>query len=373
MPGHDDGALLSEIRKIPQKRSLPVMLLAPVTLRNAVATAGLSSVAVLTKPVKFAHLQAALLQGISGGNIAPTRRPNAMAKMDGALAGRLPLQILVVDDNIINQKVASRLLQQLGYAADIAKTGIEAIRALEQKAYDVILMDVQMPEMDGLEATRRIRQRRKETTVHPHFQQSIVIIAMTANAMQGDREKCVAAGMDDYITKPVRPEVLQGLLQRHGRTLAKTAGKPSPDTANPANVGEIGPPMNGAVGDLQPSRQSATPVDMNRLFDFAGGDVGHLNELVNLYLKQTTEQIDQIRDALDGNVAPRVASLAHSCAGASATCGMVSLVPLLRQMECCGHDGDLSRAADLISPVQREFERIRRFLSDQPNIKLVDF
>ena len=374
LAGNDDGALVIEIRKLPQCQSLPIVALTPVTLRNLPGVAGAPSTSVLTKPIKLAHLDAALRQVLSGKKVTPAKKTSPGSKLDGALADRLPLRILLVDDNVINQKVASRLLQQMGYSTDLAASGVAAIQAIEQKPYDVILMDVQMPEMDGLEATRRIRQRQREASPHPHFRQPVVIIAMTANAMQGDRERCLEAGMDDYIPKPVRPELLQNALQTHGGKVVKAAGAVMVEQAKPAKPAKAKSPAETDAVSVEPSgRADGSPVDMERLFDFAGGDHGNLNELVNLYLKQTTDQLSQIVAALEAKVGSRVASLAHSCAGASATCGMVNIVPLLRQIECSSHDGDLDHAAGLVSPVQREFERIRQFLKNQPDLRLVDF
>jgi CheY-like chemotaxis protein len=117
------------------------------------------------------------------------------------MAARRPLKILLAEDNVVNQKLALRLLGQMGYRADVASNGIEAIESVTRQPYDVILMDVQMPEMGGLEATQQIRAQ-------PH------IIGITANAMQGDREVCLAAGMDDYIAKPIRVEELVYALQK---------------------------------------------------------------------------------------------------------------------------------------------------------------
>ena len=125
----------------------------------------------------------------------------AKPKMDPGLAERHPLRILLAEDNVVNQKLALRLLQQMGYRADLASNGIEAIESVERQTYDVVLMDVQMPEMDGLEASRRITSQRPAG-------QRPRIVAMTANAMQGDREMCLAAGMDDYIAKPIRVDQL---------------------------------------------------------------------------------------------------------------------------------------------------------------------
>jgi CheY-like chemotaxis protein len=121
------------------------------------------------------------------------------------MAARHPLRILLAEDNVVNQKLALRLLQQMGYRADLASNGLEAVESVQRQIYDAVLMDVQMPEMDGLDAAREITSRWKP-------QQRPRIIAMTANAMQGDREMCVAAGMDDYLTKPIRVDQLVAAL-----------------------------------------------------------------------------------------------------------------------------------------------------------------
>jgi CheY-like chemotaxis protein len=123
------------------------------------------------------------------------------------MASRHPLRILLAEDNVVNQKLALRILQQMGYRADLASNGLEAVESVERQTYDVILMDVQMPEMDGLEASRRI-------TAKWSASQRPRIVAMTANAMQGDREMCLSAGMDDYLTKPIRVERLVEALHQ---------------------------------------------------------------------------------------------------------------------------------------------------------------
>ena len=142
---------------------------------------------------------------------APKAAPQAKAAIDTDLARRHPLRILLAEDNVVNQKLALRLLQQMGYRADVASNGIEAIECIERQRYDVVLMDVQMPEMDGLEASRRIVERWPDGD-RPR------IVAMTANAMQGDREECLAAGMDDYVTKPIRVDTLvEALMEARNR------------------------------------------------------------------------------------------------------------------------------------------------------------
>jgi CheY-like chemotaxis protein len=145
---------------------------------------------------------------------APRESTPAKPHIDPGMASAHPLRILLAEDNVVNQKLALRILQQMGYRADLASNGIEAVESVERQTYDVVLMDLQMPEMDGLEATRRICARR-EAHQRPR------IVAMTANAMQGDREMCLEAGMDDYLTKPIRierlVEALRAVPPREGR------------------------------------------------------------------------------------------------------------------------------------------------------------
>jgi CheY-like chemotaxis protein len=143
--------------------------------------------------------------------------------VDARLGERFPLRVLLAEDNPINQKVELRMLERVGYRADAVASGIEALAALERRPYDVVIMDVQMPEMDGLEATRRLRARFAGTG-RPQ------VIAMTANAMEGDREACLAAGMDDYVAKPVRLEALAATLERAARRLRAAPRGASPAT-----------------------------------------------------------------------------------------------------------------------------------------------
>jgi CheY-like chemotaxis protein len=256
---------------------------------------------------------------------------------------------LLCDDNSINQKVAARILQQLGYEPDLAANGREALDALDRKPYDLIFMDVMMPEMDGLEATRAIRELQKEGA-KSHFSSRIVIIAMTAQAMQGDREKCIAAGMDDYLAKPVRPNDVRAVLERWSAELGtQVAGQPVPLSAPE-------PPLAA----------EESPVEMDRLLDLGGGDVESLRELVDLYFKQTEGQLAQLEAAVRGNQGEEVRQVAHSCAGASATLGIKRLVPLLRELERQGKAGQLTNAEQLCADAAREFRRTQDFLAKHP-------
>jgi CheY-like chemotaxis protein/HPt (histidine-containing phosphotransfer) domain-containing protein len=358
LPGGNGAGLVNELRQIPSCRAMSVVLLSTAGRAGDALAMDTNTLLNLSKPLKPSQLQAALLRLVSGTQAAP-RPVQTASRMDASMSGRLPLRMLLVDDNIINQKVAVRLLQQLGYSADIANNGLEAIQALEKKPYDVVFMDVQMPGLDGLEATRRIRARQAGATPPPTMAKNIVIIAMTANAMQGDREKCMAAGMDDYVPKPVRPEVLQQMIERYGPTVTQPEG-----TAAPA------PMLTVLPTEARADVVEQLPVDMARLVDFAGGSQESYNELVGLYFKQTTEQIAQVRAAVNDGNAEEAARLAHSCAGASATCGMVGMVPLLRQIEQLSHGGQLPAAAALLPDVDREFERLKQYLQTQKPVAL---
>ena len=170
-------------------------------------TAGVG--AFVTKPIKASPLQAALAS-VLGTDAGRSRRGLGASAIDPELGAKHPLRILLAEDNAVNQTLALRMLEKLGYRADVAGNGIEAIEALERQPYDLLLSDVQMPEMDGVEATRRILER-WEPGERPW------IVAMTAEAMQGDRERFLAAGMNDYVVKPIRIEDLVAALERAPR------------------------------------------------------------------------------------------------------------------------------------------------------------
>ena len=170
---------------------------------------------VLNKPVRFRTLQASLEEILQKASTPDQASAAAQAPAAETEKWREKLQILLVDDNLINQKVGLGILKKLGFRADVAATGREALLAWEQGRYDLILMDCMMPEMDGYEATRQIR-RREEDGAH------VPIIAMTANAMGGDRERCLMAGMDDYVAKPVKPDSLaEAITRAREKTLAR--------------------------------------------------------------------------------------------------------------------------------------------------------
>ncbi len=204
MPEMDGVMLTREIRKIHPEESLPIILLTSLG-RREIGADDLNFAAYLIKPLKPSALYDALA-GLFARNVIVPKVDTAKPAMDIDLGRKHPLRILLAEDNAVNQKLALRILEQMGYRADVASNGIEAVESIERQKYDVILMDVQMPEMDGLDATREIRKLANVTQPH--------IVAMTANAMEGDREMCIAAGMNNYISKPIRVnELVEALLK----------------------------------------------------------------------------------------------------------------------------------------------------------------
>ena len=221
MPEMDGVALAHAIRESPAGAAAPLVLFTSLGRREARAEEE-GFAAYLHKPIKPSQLFDALATVLADQPVHVPKPGAARSELDPDMARRHPLRILLAEDNVVNQKLALRLLAQMGYRADLAANGLEAIDAVERQTYDVVLMDVQMPEMDGFEASREINRRWPDER-RPR------LVAMTANAMEGDRELCTAAGMDDYVAKPIRVEELVAALER-----CRSAPRCGPSSGAPA-------------------------------------------------------------------------------------------------------------------------------------------
>jgi CheY-like chemotaxis protein len=208
MEGMDGATLAREIHAVEGFEDLPIVILTSLGRRPEDAAWRREFAAFLTKPVRPSELHDSLVNALATQRVpAPEpRTPGPPAR--SRRSEEVPLRILVAEDNAVNQELAVFLLEKLGYQPDLASNGVEVLEALGQRAYDVVLMDVQMPEMDGLEAARRVRAA--------GYAEQPYIVAVTANALEGDRDACLAAGMDDYIAKPIQVDELREALTRAG-------------------------------------------------------------------------------------------------------------------------------------------------------------
>jgi two-component system sensor histidine kinase/response regulator len=338
MPGMDGFELARTIKSDPAIAAVHLVMLTSFGARGHGAAARDAGVAAyLTKPVRQSQLFDCLANVISAANAPPARNASPSPvklvtrhtlKEARTMSHKL---ILLAEDNVVNQKVALRQLLKLGYRADAVANGSEAIEALNRIPYDLVLMDCQMPEMDGYEATSEIR-RREGTTKHTF------IVAMTANALEGDRAKCIAAGMDDYVSKPVRSEELGAVLER-------VFGKG--DRSRKLSVEE-----------------NSAPVDMKQLSQAMGDEPQERAEIIDVYLGQMVTSLKRLEAAIELQDAETIDLIAHNCAGASANCGMVAVVDPLREMERMGRENRLDDAPVLLANISREFARVQFFLQE---------
>jgi len=305
--------------------------------------------AYLTKPINPSELQETIMRVLDTRTL-PTRAPAAVEPTREAPTQRL--RILLAEDNVVNQKVALRLLGQMGYRADMAANGLEAVDAVERQTYDVVLMDVQMPEMDGFEASREINRRWPGPRPR--------IVAMTANAMQGDRELCEAAGMDDYVAKPIRVDELVAALGRCERRpeaaehVAPTAiGGVTTAVADPGEpAGTAGPPPKeeGAAG-----RDAVDRAAVDRLAEAMGGPF--VAELIATFLEDGRALVGALRRGLEAGDLDGFRRAAHSLKSNAETLGAASLAALARELEGIARGGSLDGAGARVDPLTREYDR----------------
>jgi two-component system, sensor histidine kinase and response regulator len=236
--------------------------------------------------------------------------------------------ILLADDNVVNQRVAVRQLQKLGYRADVVANGKEAIEALDRIPYDLVFMDCQMPEMDGYEATAEIRGKEGSARHTP-------IVGMTADALQGDREKCLNAGMDDHVSKPVKPEDLKRILELFFQPSI----------------------------EKEESREPEAPlVDVERMREMMGDLPEEREEIVNIYIEQMGLNLTRLDAAVASSNHLEVELIAHNCAGTSANCGMNAIALPFRELEDAGRTACLANAPTALALAHRLFKETRAVL-----------
>ena len=238
------------------------------------------------------------------------------------------LKILVAEDNSVNQKLITRLLEKRGHRVTLASNGVQALAALEKAPYDLVLMDVQMPGMDGLEATTLLRAREKASGEHQ------AVVAMTALVMKGDRDRCMAAGMDGYLSKPIAPQELDDVLDRY-----RSPGHAEATVAEPSSV------LEG-------------PILVKDLFQRIDGDRIFLSELLQLLREDSPEQIRTAREAIANGNAAALQRVGHALRGALANLAAPTAAAIAGELESKGKAGDISSAAITLSAFESELTRV---------------
>jgi len=331
MPEMDGVTLAQEIRLLPAGKNLPLIMLTSIgkmPQKNQKVT--IDWAAYLNKPIKQSQLYNVLIETLC--NFQELKIVNAdecETKVENLLAEEMPLKILLAEDNTVNQKVALKMLKRLGYNADAVANGLEVLEALKRQNYDLVLMDVQMPEMNGLIATKKIIE--KWGAKRPR------IIAMTANAMEGDRQNCLNAGMDDYISKPVAVNELIRALK-----------KASQMNSNLENMNDK-KSTNNVILD---------PEAWQNLTDMLEGDEEIIVEVINSYLEDSPQLLEGIEIAFaekDGKLLERNA---HTLKSSSAYLGANNLSEICQEIEFLGKDGNIKGSTLLIPKIKAEYEKV---------------
>lgn len=310
---------------------------------------GLDISAFLEKPVSQSDLLDAIMTALKG----PQLERESVTQIKET---NQSFNVLIAEDTPANQKVITAILNKRGHKCVIANNGREAVECLRTKSFDIVLMDVQMPTMDGLQATTMIREQEQETGDH------IPIIAMTAYAMRGDRDKCIAAGMDNYISKPIDAKKLIRLLERH----AKEAQQKRKATNESAGISLSG--SQSVFGRVQTNKTQAMPTDKQPLIDMraalkrTGNDIEILNDMVNYFFEDASNLVRDVRERSEKGDAEETARAAHSLKGLCANFNAHSATQAARTVEDIGHSGDLSNVAEAIKILETELTELTEAL-----------
>ena len=357
MPGMDGMELANHIKADPLLRGIRLVMLTSIGRQGGAEMARRAGVeAYLTKPVKQSELYDCL------ATLMGTPAESAPGEEQGRPVTRRSLResrehgrarVLVAEDNAVNQQVALGMLESLGYGVDVVGDGLGAFEALSRTSYGAVLMDVQMPRLDGYGATGKIR-RREEGTGH-----RTPIIAMTANALAGDRQKALDAGMDDYVAKPVSREDLAAVLRRWippgqpEEVRQEGATEAVPAAALAAGAGEPAP--DGAPEDETVDRRVLENLEKS-------GGTELVGKLIGIFLEEATSRLAALREAVHGGEAAEVGRLAHALKGSCASMGIRKMMRLSEALERAGDSGDLSLAERLFDRLEDEFGRVRTAL-----------
>jgi PAS domain S-box-containing protein len=353
MPEMDGLTLARLIRQHPKGNGLRLVMLTSIGKieQQDPQIQSIDWAAYLNKPIKQSQLHKILVNIVSQQTNKSTL-PSASNQFDPHMAEKLPLKILLAEDNVVNQKVAINMLQRLGYRADIVANGLEVLEALRRQAYDLVLMDVQMPEMDGLSATRQIQQQWSADNNIIEWKRPW-IVAMTANAMQGDREVCLEAGMDDYISKPIKVEELVRALDRSQAYIMSHQSNDRQIFTNDESEEEEIP---------RASSQEYTILDesaLQELKDMAGDDAAAIiTELIDYYLEDSPKLLQSIMEAIKQEDANGLQRAAHTLKSSSASLGALKFSQLCKALEALGRAGNVAEASTHLAELMEAYHGV---------------
>jgi CheY-like chemotaxis protein/HPt (histidine-containing phosphotransfer) domain-containing protein len=335
MPGMDGFTLVEKIRQDPELAGVIIMMLSSVGRRgDAARCRELGVAAYLTKPIGRSDLLEALLRTVGKGD--DQSGPEPLVTRHSIRESRRPLRILLAEDNAVNRALGTRLLEKRGHKVVTARNGEEAVALIESASpaeFDVVLMDIQMPEIDGFQATAAIREKEKETGNH------IPIIAMTAYALKGDRERCLAGGMDGYIAKPIEPCALFATIE----SLV---------------------PANGEAAEWRPDETQPEAVfDNQALLARFDGDTNLLGELAQIFLQECPRMVEEIRHAVEKQDAKALEKAAHTLKGSVGNFGANGVFDAALKLERIGRSEGLAGAGTALRKLEEQIGRLTPVLA----------
>jgi PAS domain S-box-containing protein len=356
MPEIDGFGLAGEIRRRPELAPATVMMLTSSGQPGDISRCRELGIAgYLTKPIKQSELLDAIVTALS------TRIEPSEAELPAAETTRPPLRslrVLLAEDNPVNQRLAVCMLQNRGHQVHLACNGREAVMATASQPFDVVLMDVQMPEMDGLEAATLIRAREQATGGHMR------IVALTAHAMKGDRERCLTAGCDDYVTKPIRPELLFEAIERQPATESASQAELVPSPAGERAPGGTDADTPWTAASTGVAAAGPVAIDTVGFRRHVGGDDKLLREVIAIFLEECPKWMAEIRNAMGCADYATLRRAAHTLKGSLNLLGVPSASAAAMRMESLGRAGTLEGAPDAYAVLEAQLDQLRPALRD---------
>jgi PAS domain S-box-containing protein len=366
MPPPDGFALAEQVRAKPGLVGSTILML--TSAGRAVSAERCREIGVqatIMKPLKQSELLDTIL-GVVSANVESGSHREPGPSHEESVSCLPPLRVLLAEDNLVNQRLALRLLEKAGHTVRVAGNGRQALQALERDRFDLVLMDVQMPELNGMEATEAIRRRERTAGGH------VPIIALTAHAMKGDRERCLAAGMDGYVAKPIRDqelfEAIEQVMAAHSPARLLRA---SEESIAPQPIAELSGTFAGAsamstAGSLSPQEETAVVADFDHAaaLEHCGGDAQLLGELISMFLVEIPGWMAHLSAGLSTGDAEKVKRTAHTIKGAVGTFGARPAQAAAMRLETLGKQGDLTNAGPAWEEMQTAIERLRQALAE---------